>query len=173
MIRTRMRLKFGTIPFRCIFCFCTIERLGFWIESFCNPIHSLLMSSPDRTVVQNSHKSRHEYWATCFSVRSIARSAPLFACSAPHASLARSAAPICSLACSLTPELVGNWMIRCLKMRLLWTIVDRLTLGFLLPRLLSLFWFLVYDAHLFVFFFCGRSVFHAYASRLLKADERK
>ena len=56
---------------------------------------------------QNNQEYRLEHWATCLSVRSFARTAHSFACSA--------AALIRSLAHSLTPSLVGKWMIRCLK----------------------------------------------------------
>ena len=50
-------------------------------------------------VSQDNHQDRLEYWATRSSVRSFARTAHSFACSALLASLARSAA--------LTPSLVG------------------------------------------------------------------
>ena len=50
------------------------------------------------TSVQNNEDPRHKYWATRSSVRSIARTAHLFACSTLHASPARSAAPNRSLA---------------------------------------------------------------------------
>ena len=59
---------------------------------------------------------RVEYWATRSSVRSFTRTAHSFTCSALLASLARSAALIHSLACSLTLKLMGkrflstNWM---------------------------------------------------------------
>ena len=51
---------------------------------------------------------RVKYWAIRSSVRSFARTAHSFACSALLASLARSAALIRSLARSLTPELMGK-----------------------------------------------------------------
>ena len=63
-------------------------------------------------VGQNNQESRLEYWATRSSVRSFARTAHSFACSALVALLACSTALICLLACSLTPELVGKLMIR-------------------------------------------------------------
>ena len=68
------------------------------------------------TVGQNSHELRRKYWATRSSVCSFAQTAHSFACPTLLASLERSAALIRSLACLLTPELVGKWMIRYLKM---------------------------------------------------------
>ena len=66
--------------------------------------------SPDNdtdTVAQNSQESRCKYWATCSSIRSFARTAHLFACSAQLALLTRTAALTHSLIL-LTPELVGE-----------------------------------------------------------------
>ena len=60
-----------------------------------------------RTVGQINQEYRLQYWATrssvCLSAHA-AHTAHLFACSALLSPLARSAALICSLACSLTPE---------------------------------------------------------------------
>ena len=53
------------------------------------------------TVGQISQEPRRKYWATRSSIHSFARTALLFACSAPLASLARSTALTCLLACSL------------------------------------------------------------------------
>ena len=68
-----------------------------------------------RTMVQNSHESKRKYLATHSSDRSFINITHSFACSALLASLSLSTALICSLARSLTPELVGKCMIYCLK----------------------------------------------------------
>ena len=61
------------------------------------------------TVGQINQENRLEYWATRSSVRSFARTANLFACSALLASLARSAAlTLARSLTSLTPELLGQ-----------------------------------------------------------------
>ena len=72
-------------------------------------------------MVQNNQGSRRKYWATCSSIRLLARTAHLFPCSTLLASLLR----------SLTLELVRKWMIRwlfLLFLLLFWTIVRRLRL---------------------------------------------
>ena len=63
------------------------------------------------TVGQNNQEYRRKYWATRSSVRSFARTAHSFACSALLALLARSAALTRLFALSLTsltPSLVGQ-----------------------------------------------------------------
>ena len=64
-------------------------------------------------MVQNNQESRLHYWATCSSVRSIARTAHSFACSALFALLACSAAFTHSLArsfCSLPCSWESDWL---------------------------------------------------------------
>ena len=53
-------------------------------------------------VFHNSQESGQNYWATRSSICMLARTAHSFACSTLLASLARSAALICSIACSLS-----------------------------------------------------------------------
>ena len=59
-------------------------------------------------MVRNSQEPRCNYWATRSSVYLFARTTYLFTCFALLALLARSPALICSLACSITPKLVGK-----------------------------------------------------------------
>ena len=63
----------------------------------------------EETMVQKSHESMYKYWATRSSVRSFARIAHSFTCSALLASLARSAALIRSLARSIR-SLPSSWV---------------------------------------------------------------
>ena len=67
-----------------------------WRDSS-NPLTSFLHF----TVGQINQKTTQKYWATRSSVRSFARTAHLFACSALHALLERSTVLTRSLACSL------------------------------------------------------------------------
>ena len=88
-------------PFPSPFCFFLSfsgERSQDQSRNGCVKESSALGSCRHCTVVQNSHESRRQYWATCFSVCSFTSTAQTFACSALFASLARSAALIRSLA---------------------------------------------------------------------------
>ena len=67
--------------------------------------------------------------ATRLSVRSFARTAHSFACSALLALLARSAVLMILLTRTLTLELVGMWIIRCCNIWLFWTLVSPRCIG--------------------------------------------
>ena len=88
------------LPFPFLFFFLSFsgERSQDQSRNGCVKESSALGSCRHCTVVQNSHESRRQYWATCFSVCSFTSTAQTFACSALFASLARSAALIRSLA---------------------------------------------------------------------------
>ena len=72
------------------------------------------------TWAQNNQESRRKYWATRLFIRSFTLTAYFFTCSAllasshtPSVCTLRSS--VRSLAHSVTPELVGKWMIWCLR----------------------------------------------------------
>ena len=99
-----------------------------------------MMVNRKRTMGQIRQEPKCKYWAT--------RTAHSFACSALLASLVRSAALCCAhlFTYSLTPELMGKWMIRCWVNRLFCTIV----------HLHLLFFHLFF---IFFLFFCCASAF--------------
>ena len=76
------------------------------------------------TMVQNNQEPRYKCWASLASVCSFACTAHSFTCFALLTSLMRSIALIHLLACSLTPKLLGKWMIRLLFLLYFFSVLD-------------------------------------------------
>ena len=102
--------KMGWIENLMLFCSVSYPRWGSNKKWHLYSHHSYCY--PNCTMVRDSQDSKCKNWATRLSIRSFPRTAHSFYCSARLALHVRSAALTPSVAYSLTPSLVGKWMIR-------------------------------------------------------------